>query len=72
MKKEQKIYMTDVRGCTIREGDNVLVRHPFPRVSHLQFGQVTKISEPNDAGIQFVKVGTCKKWFSNPLKLADK
>lgn len=72
MKKKEKMFMTDMRGCKIKEGDVVLVRHPFPRVSHLQFGEVTKISEPNDGGVQFVKVGKCKKWFSNPLKLADK
>ena len=70
MKKSN--YMLDFRGCKIKVGDVVLVRHPFPKTSHLQFGEVTKISEPNKAGVQFVQVAKCKKWFANPLKLSAK
>ena len=69
MKKQE---ILDFRGCKIKVGDVVLVRHPFPKSAHLQYGEVAKISEPNKDGVQFVQVGKCKKWFANPLKLADK
>ena len=76
MKTEVKLKklntMLDVRGCQIKVGDVVLVRHPFPNTSRLEFGEVKKISEPNKKLVRFVQIGKSKKWWANPLKLADK
>lgn len=60
----------DWRNCIVHVGDTILVREPFPRTSVLKIGQVEKI-RCNDKGSYDYKL-VKGKWYSNPLKLADK
>lgn len=70
MIKSKSSIGIDWRNCIVRIGDTVLVREPFPRTSMLKIGQVEKI-RCNDKGSYVYKL-VKGKWYSNPLKLADK
>lgn len=70
-KRMCKAATQDMRGMLITIGDTVLAREKFPKTNTIVWGTVSEI-HTNKGGVVEVKLKELKKYYRNPLKLADK